>query len=157
MYRSVQGLGWTGGFTVPGQEHRFSQQSCSGPGANPMDPGSDLICGRSAEIPYLERIGCRAVGFQGNHHCYTDEGNQGVFYCCPPGILDAELARAAAIPAPRDGQAASLIPAAATAAGAGIGVGIGTVMVTVGVLGVGGYFAWRWAKNRQEEMELEGY
>jgi hypothetical protein len=124
-----------------------------------MDPSSDLICGRSAEIQYLQRIGCRTVGFQGNHHCYTDEGNQGVFYCCPPGVLDAELARAAAIPAPRDGQqvAASMIPAAATAAGAGIGMGIGTVLVTVGVMGIGGYLVWRWAKNRQEEMELEGY
>ncbi len=162
MYMPSPGLGWTGGFTIPGQEPRFSQQACSGQVARPMDPSSDLICGRSAEVPYLQRIGCQTVGFQGSHHCLTDEGNQGIFHCCPPGILAAEMARAAGTaPPPVNGAIAPLVngaiaPLVQTAA-AGIGMGIGSILVGTLALGVGGYFAWKWYKDRQEEAELEGY
>jgi hypothetical protein len=93
-------LGWTGGFTIPNVETRFSQQTCSGPVAEPMDPSSDLVCGRASEISFLESRGCKPVGFQGSHHCFTDAGNQGIFYCCPPGSLSAgaQLASSVSIP-----------------------------------------------------------
>ena len=87
-------MGWTGGFTIPNVETRFSQQTCSGPVAEPMDPSSDLVCGHAGEISFLEGRGCKPVGFQGSHHCLTDAGNQGLFHCCPPGSLSpaAQLA-----------------------------------------------------------------
>jgi len=82
-WRGMRGMGWTGGFTIPGNEQRFSVQTCSGSAASPMDSSSDLICGRSAEVDYLNRIGCVPVGFQGSHHCNTDEGNQGDLLLLP--------------------------------------------------------------------------
>lgn len=98
--RTQGGLGWTGVFTVPGQEPRFSQQTCSGPVAEPMDPSSDLICGMSSEVSFLQGRGCKPVGFRGSHHCMTDAGNQGIFFCCPPGALSAaaQLTSSVSIP-----------------------------------------------------------
>jgi len=93
-------MGWTGGFTIPGQEPRFSQQTCSGPVADPMDPSSDLVCGMSAEVNFLQGRGCKPVGFQGSHHCLTDAGNQGIFFCCPPGALSAGAQLASGISMP---------------------------------------------------------
>lgn len=126
--RTQGGLGWTGGFTVPGQEARFSQQHCSGPVASPMDPSSDLICGMSSEVSFLQGKGCRPVGFRGSHHCMTDAGNQGIFFCCPPGVLSpaAQLASAVSIP------------------------------VVVGVVGLGvvALAYWNWKKSQEAEELL---
>lgn len=94
-------LGWTGGFTIPNQETRFSQQTCSGPVAEPMDPSSDLVCGRAAEVEFLQSRGCKTVGFQGSHHCLTDAGNEGLFFCCPPGALSAGAQLASWVSMPR--------------------------------------------------------
>jgi hypothetical protein len=111
-------MGWTGGFTIPGNEQRFSSRTCSGSAVMPMDPSSDLICGRSAEVSYLNSIGCVPVGFQGSHHCLSDDNNEGIFYCCPPGVLDRELARAGGTPRTQPATA-SVIPS-----GALLGVGL---------------------------------
>jgi len=46
-------------------------------------------------VGYLDSIGCVPVGFRGSHHCFTDNGNQGIFHCCPPGVLDEQMRRAA--------------------------------------------------------------
>ena len=129
-------MGWTGGFTVPGNEQRFSMRTCSGSAASPMDPSSDLICGRSAEVGYLGRIGCVPVGFQGSHHCNTDEGNQGIFYCCPPGVLDRELVRAGG----------SVQEAGVSAAPSGVLLGIGALAAVA--VGWGLYNSW---KEKQAE------
>ena len=139
--KNIPGLGWTGGFTISGIEQRFSVQTCSGSEANPMDQSSDLICGRSAEVGYLNRIGCVPVGFQGSHHCLTDSGNQGIFYCCPPGVLDAELARA-------QGQQ---VEVRAAAVSPGLGLALGGL-----ALAVVGYGVWQHFKGRELLAELEG-
>jgi len=123
-YTKTQGrLGWTGNFTLPSNTTRFHSQTCSGPVAEPMDPSSDLICGRSAEVSFLQGRGCKPVGFQGSHHCMTDSGNQGIFFCCPPG---------------------SLSPAAQLTAAISIPVVVGAVG-----LGVLGLVFWNWKKNQE--------
>ena len=140
-WRGMRGMGWTGGFTIPGNEQRFSVQTCSGSAASPMDSSSDLICGRSAEVDYLNRIGCVPVGFQGSHHCNTDEGNQGIFFCCPPGLLDRELASRG------QSQASAAVPS-------GMLLGIGA-LAAVGV----GIVLWDHMKSKREMEEalLYGY
>ena len=133
------GLGWTGAFTVPGNETRFSMRSCSGSTANPMPSSSDLICGGAGETAYLNRIGCTTVGFQGSHHCNTDQGNQGLFFCCPPGVLDRELAS-------RSSGLSSGIPS-----GALLGLG------AVGVVGVALVLWDRMNRKREEEAGMDLY
>jgi len=135
-------MGWTGGFTIPGNEQRFSGRTCSGSAANPMDPSSDLICGRSAEVGYLNRIGCVPVGFQGSHHCNTDEGNDGIFFCCPPGVLDRERSGA------QGGQGPTMQNASAVPSGVLLGIGA----LAVAAVGWGVYSNW---KEKQEERSWD--
>lgn len=130
-------MGWSGGFTIPGNDQRFSGRTCSGSAAVPMDSSSDLICGRSAEVGYLNRIGCVPVGFQGSHHCNTDEGNEGIFYCCPPGVLDR--ARASGGGSDQVAETASAMPS-------GILLGVGALAAAA--VGWGIYSNW---KEKQEE------
>jgi len=137
--RRPGGLGWTGSFTIPGQEQRFSQQGCTGTHENPMAQGSDLICGRPPEVEYLQSIGCRTVSFQGQSHCMTDSENQGIFFCCPPGRLQEELARSGQ-PTEPDEQPSQ-------------GMGLGGWLVLALALGGGGYAAWKWYEKREEEGE----
>lgn len=134
------GMGWTGGFTVPGNETRFSMRSCSGSAANPMPSDSDLICGRAGEVDYLNRIGCTAVGFQGSHHCLTGAGNEGLFFCCPPGVLD----NARTVGGGQDSAPRSVLPS-----GALLGVGM---VAAVGV----GLVVWDQLKKKRED-EAESY
>ncbi|MHC4119744.1 MAG: hypothetical protein ACYSWO_19780 [Planctomycetota bacterium] len=129
------GMGWTGGFTIPNNPQRFSMQTCSGSAAVPMDSSSDLICGRSAEVSHLSNIGCVPVGFQGSHHCLTDDNNQGIFHCCPPGVLDQEMARAGSVV-----QANNAIPA-------GLLLGVGAFAVVL--MGVALH------ENRKNKLEQE--
>lgn len=130
------GMGWTGGFTIPGNEQQFSGQICSGPEGSPMDSSSDLVCGRSAEVDHLNSIGCRTVGFQGSHHCRTGQGNEGLFFCCPPGVLDAQMA---------GGGQASALPS---------GVLLGAAALLVAGIGWGLYDHM---KKREEEEALLAY
>lgn len=140
------GMGWTGGFYLPENEQRFSMQTCSGSAAVPMDSSSDLICGRSAEVNYLNDIGCVPVGFQGSHHCLTDENNQGIFYCCPPDVLDAEMAKAAG----EDDESSDDQPSAMRT---GLFVGLGAM-----ALAAIGYVTYAdWKDNRDEREAMEYY
>jgi hypothetical protein len=93
------GLGWSGGFTLPGSTTRYSTEKCTGSAASPMTDG-DTICGMPSESGYLNSIGCVAVGFQGEHDCMTDAGGAGATYCCPAGVLAA--AQAGGTPAAPD-------------------------------------------------------
>ena len=143
-YRGLRGMGWTGGFTIPGNEQQFSMRSCSGSEANPMLPTSDLVCGRSVEVNYLNRIGCTTVGFQGSHHCNTDEGNQGLFFCCPPGVLDRGLVQRGGQPSQRGAQPSALP--------SGILLGIGALLV-VGI----GWGLWDHMEKKGEDEETLSY
>ena len=141
-------MGWTGGFTIPDNPQRFSMQTCSGSAAVPMDSSSDLICGRSAEVSYLSDIGCVPVGFQGSHHCLTDQGNQGIFHCCPPGVLDQARAAGEGEPTPPAGEQASALPA---------GVLLGVSALAVTAMGWVLYSSWKEAQEERERFEALGY
>jgi len=134
---SIPGMGWTGGFTIPGNETRFSARTCTGSDSTPMSANSDLVCGRAGEVSYLNRIGCTAVGFQGSHHCNTDQGNEGLFFCCPPGVLDNE----------------------AVSSGGGLPSGIVLGIGALAAVGIG-IVLWDHLKTRREEEDrpaLYGY
>ena len=94
--RQLSGLGWTGGFTLPGSTTRYSTETCTGSAAVPMS-GGNTICGMPSESAYLNGLGCVAVGFRGEHDCLTDAGNAGAVYCCPAGVLAAAQAGGASV------------------------------------------------------------
>lgn len=139
------GMGWTGGFYLPEDEQRFSMQTCSGSAATPMDPSADLICGRSAEVNYLNNIGCVPVGFRGSHHCLTDNDHQGIFYCCPPDVLDAEMAKAAGEGDPQ----APLDPSSPLRTG--LFFGLGALALTA--IGYVTYADWKDKRDEREALE----
>lgn len=140
--RGFSGLGWTGGFTLPGDTTRYSTETCTGSAAQPMT-GGNLVCGMPAEIDYLQRIGCTAVGFRGQHYCSTDAGNQGLFYCCPQGVLQQELEG-------RGGeQPASMIP------GLPGGITTNQIIGLVGVAGVIGALAYFMSRKPAKVAAME--
>jgi len=104
--------------------------------------GGDTICGTSSEAAYLNRIGCVAVGFRGEHDCLTDAGSAGAVYCCPAGVLAAEQARAGG--APEIGPVSPTTPDSPIPAGLGISttqiIGLAGVAAVIGVVG---YFLTR--------------
>lgn len=134
------GMGWSGGFTLPGSTTRYSTETCTGSAASPMT-GGNTICGQQNEAAYLNSIGCVAVGFRGEHDCVTDAGNAGAIYCCPPGILASELARGGGVPA----QVASLLPST----GIG-GMQVASLIGLAALIGGLGFILWR---NRAREIE----
>ncbi len=136
------GLGWSGGFTLPGSATRYSTETCTGSAATPMT-GGNTICGMQNEAAYLNSIGCVAVGFRGEHDCLTDAGNRGAIYCCPPGVLQAELTGGAA-------------PAATPIVNAGVVSQDMQLLSLVGMLaaaGVIGYFVWK--RNAAKQFESQ--
>lgn len=133
MRRQLSGLGWTGGFTLPGSTTRYSTETCTGSAAVPMS-GGNTICGMPSESAYLNGLGCVAVGFRGEHDCLTDAGNAGAVYCCPAGVLAAAQAGGASvIPATPDTPIRSGISTAQIAGLAGV----------VAVIGIVGYMLTR--------------
>jgi len=133
-----RGLGWSGGFTLPGSTTRYSTEKCTGSAANPM-VGGDTVCGMSNEAAYLNSIGCVTVGFRGEHDCLTDAGGAGATYCCPAGALAA--AQGGGVPATPD----SPIPAA---------LGISTTQIAglVGIAAVIGALAFVMTRERRTGM-----
>jgi hypothetical protein len=129
------GMGWSGGFTVPGNTTRYSTEKCTGSAAVPMTNG-DVVCAMPDEQAHLGSIGCTAIGFRGSHACQTDAGNEGAFFCCPPGVLQAELARGSG------------------GAGGGGGMQIVSLVGVAALLGGLGFMLWRhW--QREEELARE--
>jgi len=139
-HRPMGGLGWTGGFTLPGSTTRYSTEKCTGSAASPMT-GGDTICGMSSEAAYLNSIGCVTVGFRGEHDCLTDAGSAGATYCCPAGVLAAAQAGGAPVPTTPD----SPIPPA---------LGISTTQIAglVGIAAVIGALAFVLTRERRGSM-----
>lgn len=136
------GMGWTGGFTLPGSTTRYSTETCSGSAASPMT-GGNMICGMQNEAAYLNSIGCVTVGFQGEHDCSTDAGSPGAIYCCPPGVLQAELTGGTS-------TLSTLLPAVGGAVGGQIAIMVGLAAI----IGVAGYLIW---KAKSEGTSAEEY
>lgn len=133
------GMGWTGGFTLPGSPTRYSTETCSGSAASPMT-GGNTICGMQSEAAYLNGIGCVAVGFRGEHDCSTDAGSPGAVYCCPPGVLQTELT---------GGGTPSVASAISSATGIG-GMQIASLFGLAAIIGTLGFILWR---GRAQEVE----
>jgi len=141
------GLGWTGGFTLPGSTTRYSQEPCTGSQAQPMT-GGNLICAMPTETSYLEGIGCAAVGFRGEHNCSTDASNPGSLYCCPSGVLAAELARAG-------GGAQAALPGGIATLGGGISaLQVAGFVGVAAAIGLGVFFLTRKPASPGPEEEL---
>jgi hypothetical protein len=147
--RPLSGLGWTGGFTLPGSATRYSTEKCTGSAATPMT-GGDTICGMPSESAYLNSIGCVAVGFQGEHDCSTDSGNAGAIYCCPAGALAAAQAGR--------GGASTTPPTPDSSIPSGLGISTTQILGLAGVaavIGVIGYMLTRKQGSSLPELTPE--
>lgn len=140
------GLGWTGGFTLPGSTTRYSTEKCTGSAASPMI-GGDMICGMASEAAYLNGIGCVAVGFRGEHDCLTDAGSAGATYCCPAGVLAAAQAGGAPVPTTPDSPIIGRLSTFTTQIGGLVGL--------AAVIGVLGYILTRERREQGPELSPE--
>ena len=149
--RPMYGLGWTGGFTLPGSTTRYSTETCTGSAAQPMT-GGNMICGMDNESAYLTGIGCAAVGFRGQNSCSTDAGNAGTLFCCPPAALQQALAR-------QGGTPGATPPTPDSPIGPGLGITTTQIVALAGiaaVIGVFGYFLTKKEPGPTDEELLFG-